>query len=51
MTFLDNCTLKSHEKVNIEASAKRKEAKGKPDKITKLILKTKADLKERPNNI
>ena len=28
-----------------------KEVKGKPDKINKLILKRKADLKEGPDNI
>ena len=33
------------------ASAKWKEVYGKPDKINALILKTKADLKERPDNI
>ena len=33
------------------ASAKWKEAIGKPDKINELILKTKADLKENSDNI
>ena len=33
------------------SSTKWKEANGKPDKSKELILKTKADLKERPNNI
>ena len=33
------------------ASAKWKELIGKPDKINDLILKTKADLKERSDNI
>ena len=28
-----------------------KEVKGKPDKINELMLKTKADLKEGPDNI
>ena len=31
------------------ASAKWKEVNGKPDKINDLILKTKADLRERPD--
>ena len=34
-----------------EALAKWKEVKGKPDKINELILETKADLKEEPDNI
>ena len=48
MIFLSNCTHKSisHKKADSEASAKRKEVKGIPDKINELILKTKADLKE-----
>ena len=33
------------------ASAKWKEVNGKPGKINKLILQTKTDLKERPDNI
>ena len=33
------------------ASAKWKEVNGKPDKINELIMKTKADLKDRPDNI
>ena len=33
------------------ASAKLKEVSRKPDKINKLKLKTKADMKERPDNI
>ena len=33
------------------ASAKWKEVNGKPDNVNKLILKTKADMKERPDNI
>ena len=33
------------------ASAKWKEVNGKPDKINELILKTKANLREGPNNI
>ena len=33
------------------ASAKWQEVKGKPKKINELILKTKAELKERPDNI
>ena len=33
------------------ASAKWKEVNGKQDKINELILKTKTDLKERPDNI
>ena len=33
------------------ALAKRKEVNGKPGKINELIQKTKADLKERPDNI
>ena len=28
-----------------------KKVKGKPDKINELVLKTKADLKEGPDNI
>ena len=32
------------------ASAKWNEFTGKPDKINELILKTKADLKKRPDN-
>ena len=35
----------------LEASAKTKKVNGNPDKINELILKTKADLKERPDNI
>ena len=41
----------SHEKVDSEASAKWKEVKEKPDKINKLILRSKADLKEGLDNI
>ena len=33
------------------ALAKWKKINGKPDKINELILKTKANLKERPDNI
>ena len=33
------------------ASAKWKEVNGKLDKVNELTLKTKADLKERPDNI
>ena len=33
------------------ASAKWQEVKGKPEKINELILKTKTELKERPDNI
>ena len=33
------------------ATAKRKEVNGKLGKINELILKTKAELKERPDNI
>ena len=33
------------------ASAKWKEVNGKPDMINELTLKTKADLKERPDNM
>ena len=50
---MDNCTHKSikPKKADSEASAKRKEVKGKLDKINELILKTKADLKYGPDNI
>ena len=41
----------SHEKADSEASAKWKEVKGKPDKIDELILKTKADLKEKESKV
>ena len=55
LIFSDHCTHKSvkprRRRYYSEASAKWKEAKGKPDKINGLILKTKADLKERPDNI
>ena len=55
LIFSDNCTHKNvkprRRRYNSEASAKWKEIKGKPDKINGLILKTKADLKEGPNNI
>ena len=37
----------SHGKADSEASAKWKGVRGKPDKINELILKTKADLKEK----
>ena len=50
--FLDNCTQKSikpRKKADSEASAKWKEVKGKPDKINKLILKTKANLEDGPD--
>ena len=33
------------------ASAKWKKFNGKPDRINELILKTKVDMKERPDNI
>ena len=33
------------------ASAKWKKVNGKPDKINELMLETKDDLKERPDNI
>ena len=36
---------------NRKASAKWKEVKGKPDKVNEMILKTKVDLKEGPDNI
>ena len=55
--FLDNWTHKSikpekkKKKKQIEASAKWKEVKGKPDKINELILKTKAELKQGSDNI
>ena len=50
---MDNCTheSKSHEKVNSATSAKWKEVKGKPDKITELIMKKKAGLNDGPDNI
>ena len=38
-------------KVDSEASAKWKEVKGKPGKINELMLKAKADMKERPDNL
>ena len=50
MIFLDNCTLKSI-KPHDEASTRWKEVKENPDKINELILKTKADIKEGPDNI
>ena len=48
--FLDNCTHKSTKprKADSKASAKWKEVKGKPDKITELILKRKGDMKKGP---
>ena len=51
MIFLGNCTLKSlsHERGDSKASAEEK--KFRLDKIIELILKTKADLKEGPDNI
>ena len=38
-------------KADSEASAKWEKVKGKPDKINELILKKKADLKNRTDNI
>ena len=43
--------VQSHEKADNEASVKWKEVKGKPDKISELILKRTADLKEGPGDI
>ena len=55
LIFLDNCTHKSirprWRRYNSNASAKWKEVKGKSDKNNRLILKTKADLQEGPDNI
>ena len=53
--FLDNRTHKSikprRRRYNSDTSANQKEVKGKPEKINGLILKTKTDLKEGPDNI
>ena len=43
--------VSNQEKVDSQASAKYKQVKGKPHKINELILKTKADLNEGPDNI
>ena len=43
--------LEKHEKADSEDSAKWKKVKGKPGKINELILKTKGNLKEGPDNI
>ena len=43
--------VKCHKKAYHEASTKLKEVEGKPGKINELILKTKANLKEGPDNI
>ena len=55
LMFLDNRTHKSikprRRRYNSDTSAKQKEVKGKPEKINGLILKTKTDLKEGPDNI
>ena len=51
MIFLGNCSHKSinkPEKTDSKGLAKWKEFKVKPDKIDKLIMKTKGDLKEGP---
>ena len=40
-----------HQKADIEALAKWKEDKGRPNKINELILKTKADLKDGHEDI
>ena len=42
---------KATKKADSETSAEWKKVKRKPDNINELILKTKADLKEGPNNI
>ena len=55
VVFLDNCSHRSIKKpkkeTDSEASVKCNEVKVKPDRINKLILKTKTGLKERPESI
>ena len=50
---MDNCTQKSikPQKKQIAKLQLNEEVKGKPDKMNELILKTKANLKEGPNNV
>ena len=43
--------VKNQEKADSETSAEWKEIKWKPGKVNDLILKTKGDLKEGPDNI
>ena len=43
--------LSSHEKADSKTSLTWKEVKGQPDKTNELILKTKFDLKEGPDNM
>ena len=50
-TFRNIFWATAHMRIYSDGSAKWNEVKEKPDKINKLILEMKADLKEGPGNI